>query len=457
MEQACVDHIHKFRHAYFAGTERGALVAGLGIFTVAASIFNSLARFSISNRTSVLIKTTDFKAKFYQFGYVFLILFLGILFFIIATKIISTMEYPNSDFFSFWLSGKLASIGQNPYNNQIWILGHHQFNATWISDATFLYPLPLALLFTPLGLLPLYDAFVVWDVLTQFMIVFAVVLLMIANSNQSFKHFILPLFAGVILFRPTIITLINGQLSGMLLLLIAAIIYLWEKGNWKQGAILMAILALKPNLGIPIIGLLSVYLILQKQISALIEGAISGGLLVCVGLAQNHDWIIEFFSVGNTKFSQTFGYSPTVWGMSAFFCNHNLNCTIGYGLFVSLSFLIGCLYLFLKKQSILSPSLIVSLAVIITLLLTPYTWPYDQLLLIAPITTITMQLSRDGYRYLPISFIFIAIDIFALILLSISAKVQLEIWNVFVPLIVFSLLVWYLSKNEPISQITRAG
>jgi len=280
------------------------------------------------------------------------------------------------------------------------------------------------------------------------MIFLSIALLLKINSTQSTKHFILPLLAGVILFRPTIITLVNGQLSGMLLLLTTCIAYLWEKNKWWQGAVLLAILAIKPSLGIPIIGLLSVYLILQKKISSLIAMTVSGILLILVGLVQNPHWITEFLNEGGSMFSQTFGVTPTIWGVTAFFCNNNLNCTVGYGICASLLFLVGYLYLVVKKRNALSPSLLVSLPIAITLLLTPYTWPYDQLLLIVPIVTITMMLAKDGYGYLPVSLLFLAIDIFAFILLAISGQIKMEIWSVGVPLFVFGLLVWQALNNK---------
>lgn len=400
------------------------------------------------------MKTTNIKEILPKFLYIFLIPLFFVLFWVLAANIVSALEYPNSDFFSFWLSGRLLSLGQSPYEAQIWISSHHHFNATWISDSTFLYPLPLALLFAPLGLLPLYYAFVLWNVLTQIMIITSAILLLRMFPRQSRKHFILPLFAGIILFRPTIITLINGQLSGLLLLVVVAIIYSWEKGKWEQGASLMAILALKPNLGLPIIGLLYIYLILQKQRSALIAGLVSIIFLITAGLIKNPNWIMEFINIGNTKLSQTFGYSPTIWGVSASFCDHRTNCTIAYGVLISFLFLGGFSYLYFRKVNALSPSLLVSLVITITLLLTPYTWTYDQLLLIAPITIITLKLSGDGYRFLFLSFLFIAIDIFALILLGISARVQLEIWNVFIPFFVLCLLVWYLLKDKASLPVT---
>jgi hypothetical protein len=403
------------------------------------------------------MKTIAFKENLNRFWYIFLLPPLVIIFLIIATKIVNPVEYSNSDFFTFWLSGRLASLGQNPYNSQIWITGHHQFGATWIPNATFIYPLPISLLFVPLGLLPLYQAFIAWDTLSQLMIVSSIALLLMTNSNLSTKRFIFPLLAGVILFRPTIITLVNGQLSGMLLLLIACIIYLWERGKWRQGAALLALFALKPNLGIPLIVLLSVYLIQQQQITSLIAEAVSGLLLLLAGFVQNPNWLIEFWNAGNTKLSQTFGFSPTIWGMSAFFCNYNLNCTVGYGVCLGLLFLIGYLFLLARKKNILSPALVVTLAIAITLLLTPYTWPYDQLLLVAPIVTITKMLGKDGYGYLQTSLLFLTIDILALILLGISGKIQMEIWNVSIPLFIFGLLIWYILHNKPMSRVADSA
>jgi hypothetical protein len=394
-----------------------------------------------------------FKAKINRYWHIGLIPILGIIFFFIAVRIVNTIDYHNSDFFKFWLAGHLATLGQNPYVTDIWIGGHHQFGATWIPEATFLYPLPLSLFFAPLGLLSLYQAFVVWVLLTQYMIYSSVLLLLRLYPAPLIKHFILPVLAGVILFRPTIITLINGQLSGFLLLVLVCIIYLWEKGKWWQGTVFLPILALKPNLGVPIIVLLSFYLIFQRKITSLIAGGISGLALLITGLAQNSNWIPEFLRVGNIKLSQTFGFSPTIWGISTRLCNYKLYCSIGFGSVLGLIFLIVYIYLLARKQKVLSPALAVGLAITVMLLLTPYTWPYDQLLLIAPIITVTMSIAKAGYRFMPIALIFLVIDVVAIVILGISARIQMEIWSVMIPLSVFGLLVWYLSKGKQDSQM----
>ena len=351
----------------------------------------------------------------------------------------------------------MATLGQNPYLTDIWVGGHHQFGASWIPNETFIYPIPVSLLFVPLGLLTLYQAFVVWVMLTQYMIISSVALLLRLYPAQLIKRFFLPLLASVIIFRPTIITLINGQLGGFLLLVLVCIIYLWESGKWWQGTAFLPILALKPNLGIPIIVLLSIYLIMQRKITSLIAGGISGLALLILGLVQNSNWILEFLNAGNIKFSQTFGFSPTIWGLSTLLCNYKLNCSLGFGSAFGLIFLIGYIYLLVRKQKLLSPALVVGLEITVMLLLTPYTWPYDQLLLIVPIITVTMSLAKAEYRFMPTALIFLVIDIVSLVLLGISARIQMEIWNVMIPFTVFSLLAWYLSKNRKDSQMKGTG
>lgn len=396
------------------------------------------------------MKTAHFTAKVSRLFYFISIPLILILLFILTANIVRALDYPNSDFFSFWLSGRLVSLGEDPYNEQIWIEGHHQFDATWISDPTFLYPLPLALLFAPLGLLPLYDAFVVWGVLTELMILLSVALLLRSAPGSLHRYVLLPLSLGIILFRPAALTIVGGQLSGLLLLVISAIIFFWEQKKWTQGAALLAVLALKPNLGVPIIGLLSIYLVVRKQLPALAAVALSGAALAAAGLIHDPHWVIEFLQIGNAKVSQTFGYSPTVWGLSALACRRDLPCTIGYGAVIGLLFLLGCWRLVLLRRDVWSPSLVVSFATIITLLLTPYTWPYDQLLLIVPITTLMMRLSNEGFRpFLLAALFFVSLDLFALALSVVGAQVHLEIWNVFIPLSVFCLLAWYLLKSSP--------
>jgi hypothetical protein len=394
------------------------------------------------------MKTVALEAFFYRCRYIIMALVFSVGFFFIALRTVDPVEYPNSDFFSFWLAGHMAITGQNPYSSDLWISGHNQFGATWISDAKLLYPLPLSLLFVPLAVFPLYQAFIIWVWLSQLMILVAFVLLLKIYPTLHIKRYLLPLVAGIVLFRPTILTITLGQFSGFLLLVIAAVVYLWEKENYWQGALLLPILLLKPHLGVPIVVLLTVYLLFRKKIIPLAAEFAAGFALIMVGLALNPHWISEFWAAGTTKISQTFGFSPTIWGVSAFFCNYDLNCTIGFGGFFGLLLLLGCLFLLARNHKVLSPAMAAGLAICVTLSLTPYTWTYDQILLIVPIVGLTIGLGQEGQRFLPTALIFLLIDIFAFVMLGITARIQKEIWNAAIPLLVMGLLFWFLSREK---------
>lgn len=403
------------------------------------------------------METFPLQAKLYKYRYSLLIPLLGAIFALLAIKVVDPIEYANSDFFSFWLSGRMAIAGQNPYVADGWIEAHHEFDATWISDETFLYPLPLSLFFAPLGFLSLYQAFLAWAILSQFMIFWSVVLVSKAYPATLNRHLIPPLFVGIVLFRPTIVTLHNGQLTALLLLAIASTVYFWEKEKWWQGSVFLPILALKPNLGIPIILLLVLYLLRSRQIIALGGAVCSGLILLIAGLAQNPNWIFEFWNVGHTKLSQTFGFSPTVWGVSAFFCRYEQSCTLLYGAVISLFFLIGSAYLITRRQGPFSPTQFASLVITIVLLLTPYTWPYDQLLLLIPILTVMLGLSKLGYPFLPIALLPLILDAVAFVLLGVSVRLEREYWNAIIPLLTFILLIWYLSITKPAPFPARAA
>ena len=387
--------------------------------------------------------------------YLVWILCLVALSFLAAIKIVPLIDYHNSDFFTFWLSGRLVAQGEDPYLAKTWLQGHHKYGATWIPNQTFIYPLPLSFIFIPIAFLPLYHAFVLWMVLSQFMIVLAVALLLKSYPEHLQKIFILPLIIGTAIFRPALLTLHNGQLTALLLFVLALTVYFWEQGKWWQGCILLPILALKPNLGVPMIILFAFYLLLRRQGKALLVVAASGLVLLLAGLVQDPHWVVEFWGAGNTKLSQMFGYSPTVWGLSAFLCGYNRVCTVGWGALAVFLLVLGYVILLGRGHQHLSPALIVSFVICIVLLITPYTWSYDQLLLLLPIVIITMGLATRGYRFLPVVLIFITIDILAFILLGINARVGKDLWYVILPISILTLLLLYLLTDKPAYQAVK--
>ena len=370
------------------------------------------------------------------------------IFWLISQKVIDASFHPNKDFFTFWLGGRLVTLGKNPYLHSEYLWGRAFYGADLIPDATFVYPLPFALLFAPLGFLSLDTAFVLWDTLTQAMMLFSLILLVGFYAKPLAKSYFPLLLAAVILFRPTYITLVNAQLSGFFLLLLTGIVYFWNKGKWWQGGLLLSLFALKPTLGLPIMAVLVLFLFLKKQYRAILIIAAALLALLLAGFLVDPHWVSHYWQIGNEKLGQTFGFSPTIWGAATLACQFRSGCSLLGGGAACLAASIAIMVFFIKKRQTLSPGAAVSLAIIFTLLVTPYVWPYDQLLLVIPIVIIIMETAQRGARFLPTAALLISMDVLSYFLLFISKQNEHEIWNFLIPLTVLILMIPVLKKGN---------
>jgi len=139
-----------------------------------------------------------------------------IIFLLISHKVITYVDTVDSDFFSFWLAGKVVREGLNPYDEIVWLTGHEIYYADWISDPTFLYPLYTAVIMIPLSLFELSISYTIWIWISQILIFFSTIKLLSLFGNQT-KFFVFPVFAGLLLFRPILPLLLNGQISSIFL------------------------------------------------------------------------------------------------------------------------------------------------------------------------------------------------------------------------------------------------
>jgi len=113
--------------------------------------------------------------------------------------------------------------------------GSNGFHSDFCLRPFFLYPLPLALLLAPLGWLPFHSAYIVWVTLTLLMVIVSLVILLSLETNARRTLFFIPLLIEIMLFRPTILTLTQGQVSGLFLFALVWSAFLWQKGNWFLG------------------------------------------------------------------------------------------------------------------------------------------------------------------------------------------------------------------------------
>ena len=361
-----------------------------------------------------------------------------------------TAGEPLFDFTAFWIAGKLTLSGGDPYLKSDWIPLYEPFNLGLADNQTFLYPKPILPLFLPFGLLPLRTAAVIWLVLTQSAVIGTILLLSRLWKEQR-AALLLPFIFSVFIFRSYLVTLTLGQLDWLLVLLLAGVALLWDKKQWLWGGILLSLMALKPSLGLPLILLASFWFLKDRIWEYFVGMGIGGILLLVVGWLFDPDWIGKFIEIGTNKVAQTFGYHPTLWGLAGYLCDRRAHCTYLAGGLVTILFAALFVWLILQKKFVLTPTLMLSASIIFTLLLTPYLWVYDQLLLIIPLVVLVGKKVRQNQPYLLTALLPILVSAVSLALLPVAVQIRNDVWNVLIPLLVLAIFFFTITKPDTIT------
>lgn len=357
-------------------------------------------------------------------------------------RIATQADYINNDFLVFWMAGASNWEGIDPYSATEWLAARERYGAITMPEPEFLYPLPLAILLAPIGLFPVRQAFVIWGVVSIGLVILSIKLLFsIDTKNDQVNYLAYPLILFSPLFPPILLTLYLGQFSAFLFLFATLGIYFLAQKKDFWGGFFLAFFALKPNIGAPLLFLISLWLWARKKTRAFVGIFSSGMLLLIVGLLKDPNWILRFLSIIRHKADNTFGYSPTLWGLSGLFCQFERSCTILFGAISVFIFAILNIWLLRKNKDSKTP-LEFGILLTISLLFAPYLWPYDQLLLLIPIIFALLTLLQRNTSPFKLLLIFLGISFFAITLGATANYLGHQHENLYVFL---SLLVWMLS------------
>ena len=350
-----------------------------------------------------------------------------------------SVDYRDSDFFSFWLASKLVLHGLSPYSQSTWILGHDVAGAAWISDSTFLYPLPLAILLAPLGALRLSDAFFAWLILSVLITICSVIWISRSGRHTPW-NLTLPLLAAVFVFRPTLGSLINGQVSALLLGLTTLALMLFRSRKSLAGGVALSFLLLKPSLGMPIVVIAGVWFLVAKRWAAIAGVCLGGLILLTVGCVVNPRWVHELSMIGSAKLEASIGYSPTLWGLFGMFAGESSRYYLPLGLTASI-ILGACVVAYCQRLPYEGmEDMALSAVVAGSLLVTPYLWTYDLLLLVAPMTVL-VSLSHRSYPYLLLVAAPLAFSVVSLVLLKVAEVIGRDTWSLLLAGVILVLIL----------------
>lgn len=342
------------------------------------------------------------------------------------------------DFFTFWEAPYLLLQGKDAYDASDWVQVHQQYGFP-PANPTYLYPLPLAILMLPLGLLPPLTAAVLWTALSLVAILFSIQLILSYLRAYLPMSYLLPVLCGIFFFRPVAVTIYINQLDGFILLGLVVGVLLWMRGKSFLGGILIALSVLKPQLGVPVMGLMGLWQLHQRQWKAIAGEVLGLGLLFGLGMLFDSAWLLRWLTIGGNKVSQNFYSTPTLWGLSSMICRPSLDCVRWLGAILALLGIGLIAWILLRKNN---HDALYSLSVVSVgaLLVSPYLWVYSQTLLVLPVLMITAEMYRRNAPYLLTATFPLLAALFSFSMVGISTLVGADIPSVLVPLVILVLL-----------------
>jgi hypothetical protein len=370
------------------------------------------------------------------------------------------VDYVNNGFFTFWLAGHMQWTGEQPYSTTDWVNGHHTNGATWIPNKIFPYPLPLAILTAPLGLLPINQAYIVWDTLAQALIAICILWLATHWDGLNRQLYVIFVLVAAILNGNVFLGLMTGTIAVLFLVFLTLGLYFLETRQFFLAGFMLAGLALKPPL-LTVVAMLGIWLVFQRNWKTLL-GLVLGGIgLLIIGLIQDINWLVKFNNASSNLLNMRLGNQPTIFSYTRLACSGNLNCALGlYGL-IALALVGLYAWLMWKKHEELNPLMAFSAAISIGVLLPPYLWSYDYVLLIIPICYISFDLIYRWESYLQATLFLLLLDIISIVGLimfwmnpeSNALTIQRDMWSIWVAFLVL-LMSWTMiflpsKKNNP--------
>jgi hypothetical protein len=376
---------------------------------------------------------------------------LGSIFYIRALNEVNGQKDTYTNFFVFWLSGDLILQGESPYNPQQWLEGHVTNGYDQPAEEIFLYPLPLAVLISPIGLFSLNQASLIWKILSQILMAVTIFLLLNQWQRPAHQRLFVPLVLICLYFGPVLLTQRSGSI-GALTLLMVSISMLWiqrEKWGFASG-FLLAFTMLKPPQGLLILSLFGVWLLARRNWKVILGILVGGMVLWLMGAIVDPGWVTKFLHSGEAAFDRRLGLHSNVWSFSYLACEKDMTCTYllgGAGTLILLG-LVG-FYLW-KKQAQVTAWEALNLILPISFVSTVYLWAYDQILYIIPIIWIVGTIVFKTKSYVQAFLFLIILDFYAFFAMGKLSETSRDLWSLGNTLIVLvGIGIAYLLKEKP--------
>jgi hypothetical protein len=325
---------------------------------------------------------------------------LGAAFYQRAASNLSRIDYRNSNFVFFWLSGRMVISGQNPYDSSRWLAAHDANGVTWRPNLIFPYPLPLAALVAPLGLLSLPQAYFSWQLVSLALIALVTWFLLSRPRQVQRTLLFVPLVLALLFFGPVLLSLQIGALGAFTLAAVFLALAAFESERPLLGGLALSLTLLKPPQGFPILLLIGIWLLARREWRAIAGIGLGAMGLLLLGMLIDPHWLGKFATAGQAVMDRTLGLQSNAFGFAYHACTGRVGCMWLLGA-AGAALTLGLVALYLWRRSTrLRPWEAINVILPAAFFSTLYLWSYDQILYIIPLIWIILRLIDRTHSYL---------------------------------------------------------
>jgi len=353
----------------------------------------------------------------------------------------ASFDFQSSNFTFFWLAGRMELEGENPYDETQYLAGHETYGIKWHPNKIFPYPLPLAILCIPFGLLSLPAAYITWQVITLGIVAITIFILLNHWKEEAPRRLLVPVFASMLFFGPLYLTLHTGSIGAFAMLSVLGAILLFEKEQSLLAGVVLSLTILKPPQGLTILLLAGIWFLARRDWKAIIGVAIGGIALLIIGMIQDPLWVIKFGGASQAVMDRTLGVHSNVWAFSYLICKGASPCSTLLGGALGLTLLgLGGFFLW-KKQAQTSAWEAFNIILPIAFVSTIYLWAYDQLPYIIPIVWVIGTLVEKTKSYVHAFIFLIVLDVLSFYALVQQANTKKDLWSLGTTVIVLGMVI----------------
>ncbi len=358
-------------------------------------------------------------------------------------------DFRNSNFVFFWLAGRMILNGQNPYDTAQWLAGHDALGTTWRPNQIFPYPLPLAFLMTPLGMVSLPTAYFLWQLASEILIALSAWYLLQHWFGGRQSRLFLPLMIFLLYFGPVYLSLQIGSMAALTLIILVAAISLLTRGLPIPAGILLSLTMLKPPQGVTLLFLAGVWFLFRRDWKAIAGMCLGGIALIVSGLVKDPDWLGKFAAAGQVVLDRTLGVQSNIFSFAYLACGRELGCMWILGAAGTLLLFAATGAYLWRRRSELSTWEAFNLIIPVSFVSTIYLWSYDQLPYLIPLLWIAGTLVEKTRSYLPTFGLMLALVGISIVGLVIQAYTHQDLLSIVPTLVIIGLCLWLRGSKSP--------